>query len=620
MATGGKGGQHALSTLYVGDLLLEVSEAHLDEKFAAIGPIAMIHVCRDSCTNASLGYAYVNYYSQIDAQQALDTLNYSDILGRCCRIMWSKRERPFQASPEANIFIKNLDLSIDSKALYDTFSIFGHILSCKVASSPDGTSRGYGFVQYESEDAAKQAIERVNGMLIGEKKVFVGPFTKRDRSDEDAVREGRSVHVRNIPDEWDDAQVLELFVPLGEVLSSLIMSDVKNNKRYGFVNFKDVDTANTAVKMLHGKDLRTEDEKRAMEDQEEVGEENDGEEATNTALGKPPNGSKRVPGHCLMVSHAKSRIERQREAQQERFEGIRLYVRNLPPEIQDDDLRALFEKFGAITDLKAVQDRDTGVCKGYGFVRFATMEEATAAVEHLHLRHAIPGALPLQVGLAGPKGSERGPKGADAKGRFGAGKGVGKAGAFKGGKDISGKGGGQNLNPTWGIDPQRHPPMGMYPSQLQNADRPPWPPGPYPQAPPWSAVPSMAALGGGMLGGMPYQPSAYMPRPGMPLQACYPQAPAMAQQMQPMPHQQVASLSNAPALQKQKLGERLFPIVARMEAKLGGERNAGKITGMLLEMDEMEIMRLLDSEETLRQKVAEAIRILTRTLGTAADE
>ena len=82
-------------------------------------------------------------------------------------------------SGAGNIFVKNLDRSIDNKALYDTFSLFGNILSCKVACDKDGKSQGYGFVHYETDEAAKQAIERVNGMQIGDKTVGVTQFLKR---------------------------------------------------------------------------------------------------------------------------------------------------------------------------------------------------------------------------------------------------------------------------------------------------------------------------------------------------------------------------------------------------------------------------------------------------------
>ena len=60
--------------------------------------------------------------------------------------------------------VQNLDKSIDNKALHDTFSAFGTILSSKVALDPAGESKGYGFVHYELDESAQLAIEKVHQM------------------------------------------------------------------------------------------------------------------------------------------------------------------------------------------------------------------------------------------------------------------------------------------------------------------------------------------------------------------------------------------------------------------------------------------------------------------------
>ncbi|CAG2233965.1 PABPC [Mytilus edulis] len=57
--------------------------------------------------------------------------------------------------------------------------------------------------------------------------------------------------------------------------------------------------------------------------------------------------------------------------------------------------------------------------------------------------------------------------------------------------------------------------------------------------------------------------------------------------------------------QEQMLGERLFPLILNMYPDL-----AGKITGMLLEMDNLELLKLLKSKESLEAKVQEAVAVL----------
>merc|ERR1719343_256104 len=91
---------------------------------------------------------------------------------------------------------------------------------------------------------------------------------------------------------------------------------------------------------------------------------------------------------------------------------------------------------------------------------------------------------------------------------------------------------------------------------------------------------------------------------GMPQQQQ--QAPAQPQPGGPL---NAATLAAAPPqVQKQMIGEKLFPAIAKFQPEL-----AGKITGMMLEMDNSELLMLLESEQQLRAKVDEALGVLEST-------
>ncbi|KAG8451652.1 hypothetical protein GDO86_003736 [Hymenochirus boettgeri] len=361
---------YPMASLYVGDLHPDVTEAMLYEKFSPAGPVLSIRVCRDMITRRSLGYAYVNFQQPADAERALDTMNFDVIKGKPIRIMWSQRDPSLRKSGVGNVFIKNLDKSIDNKALYDTFSAFGNILSCKVVCDENG-SKGYAFVHFETQDAADRAIEKMNGMLLNDRKVFVGRFKCRKEREAELgakAKEFTNVYIKNFGEDMDDERLKETFSKYGKTLSVKVMTDLSGkSKGFGFVSFEKHEDANKAVDDMNGRDMN---------------------------------------GKIMFVGRAQKKVERQAELKRRfeqlkqerisRYQGVNLYIKNLDDTIDDEKLRKEFSPFGSITSAKVMLE--DGRSKGFGFVCFSSPEEATKAVTEMNGR--IVGSKPLYVALA----------------------------------------------------------------------------------------------------------------------------------------------------------------------------------------------------------------------------
>ncbi|XP_044727965.1 polyadenylate-binding protein 1 isoform X2 [Chrysoperla carnea] len=609
---------YPMASLYVGDLHSDITEAMLFEKFSPAGPVLSIRVCRDMITRRSLGYAYVNFQQPADAERALDTMNFDPMKGRPIRIMWSQRDPSLRKSGVGNVFIKNLDKGIDNKAMYDTFSAFGNILSCKVAQDETGQSKGYGFVHFETEEAANKSIEKVNGMLLNGKKVYVGRFISRKEREKELGEKAKlftNVYVKNFGDELTEEMLKEMFEKYGTITSYKIMISDKDGKSrgFGFVAFEDADAAEQAVMELNGKELTE---------------------------GKP-----------LYVGRAQKKAERQLELKRRfeqlkierlnRYQGVNLYVKNLDDTIDDERLRKEFMLFGTITSAKVMLEE--GRSKGFGFVCFSSPEEATKAVTEMNGR--IVGTKPLYVALAQRKEDRKAHLASQYVQR------MANIRMQQMGQMFQPGGAGGYFVPTL-PQPQRF----YGPAQMtQIRATPRWTPQPqvraggaqagtagYPTmagsfrpAGPRSAGAQTTAMRGAIaarpitgqqgVGNIPGRPvvqgpvvssnagraanykyTANMRNP--PQQIGMTPAPAVQQAVhiqgqEPLTASMLAAAP--PQEQKQMLGERLFPLIQRMYPEL-----AGKITGMLLEIDNSELLHMLEHNESLKAKVEEAVAVL----------
>ena len=367
------------ASLYVGDLDPSVSEAHLYDIFSPIGAVSSIRVCRDAITKTSLGYAYVNFNDHDAAKTAIEKLNFTPIKGKLCRIMWSQRDPSLRKKGAGNIFIKNLHPDIDNKALYDTFSVFGNILSSKVATDETGKSKGFGYVHFEEDESASEAIDALNGMLLNGQEIYVGPhLSKKERESkfEEMKANFTNVYIKNINTETTDKEFEELVAKFGKTDSVVLERTPEGeNKGFGFVNFVNHEDAVKCVEELNNTEFK---------------------------------------GQPLYVNRAQKKYERQQELKKQyeatrmekmaKYQGINLFIKNLDDSIDDKKLEEEFAPYGTITSAK-VMTTENGKSKGFGFVCFSTPEEATKAITEKNQQ--IVAGKPLYVAIAQRKDVRR---------------------------------------------------------------------------------------------------------------------------------------------------------------------------------------------------------------------
>jgi len=352
-------------SLYVGDLAPDVTEALLHDVFKKVGPVLSIRVCRDAVSRVSLGYAYVNFVQATDAERARETLNYHPIHGKPIRIMWCQKDPNVRKQGKGNIIIKNLHKTIDNPTLYDTFSQFGNILSCKVEMDKEtAESKGYGFVHFESGDAAKQAIEKVDGMQLAGQVVNVQAFIPRTERIEHNKATFTNLEIKGFKEEVTEEDLNKFFAEYGEVKRVKLLKDRKNQP----FAFLDYSTHEAATKAIDTWDSKHSEELCAE-------------------------------GAELSIKRSLTKAERKEEQQKHKATRFAqqaensvggLYVGNLSDDVTDDMLKEAFEKFGGLQRAQVMCSKyGPKKSRGFGFVCFgdaATAERARQEMNNYELQ------------------------------------------------------------------------------------------------------------------------------------------------------------------------------------------------------------------------------------------
>lgn len=323
--------------------------------------VKAVIIMRDHQTFRSKGFAILEFTNQDECKflpdflgdKALRALNYTEILGNELNLC-PYRPGGMRDKTSSNLFIKNLPGETKSVELYQLCVPYGKIFSARVKYNPNGTCKGYGYVQYETKEEADKAIEAVNGTTFKGTKIAAERFLASG-SRTASFMKYNNLFVKNVPKRFTDKDLVSLFEPHGEIISAVVIKespDAAENKGFGFVCFKKAEDAKNAEEKL--KNLT-------------------------------------IEGQALFICRALPKEERRKQLREERlkaFKDCNLYVKELPEDITDEKLKEAFEVFGKVVSARVMLERrqnlETGETemksRGFGFVCFNDKQGANAAL------------------------------------------------------------------------------------------------------------------------------------------------------------------------------------------------------------------------------------------------
>lgn len=83
-------------------------------------------------------------------------MNNHHVGGQAIRIMPDQKK--MATNEKGNLIIKNIDKAVSQEDIFNLFNEVGSVHACKLETFPDGTSRGFCYIQFKEEESATLAM------------------------------------------------------------------------------------------------------------------------------------------------------------------------------------------------------------------------------------------------------------------------------------------------------------------------------------------------------------------------------------------------------------------------------------------------------------------------------
>lgn len=268
------------------------------------------------------------------------------------------------------LIVNNLPQYFTEEEFESMFSNFGSVLSVRLCrSKTNNESLGYGFIEYVKPEDAAKAINDVDGLQLGNKKLRVA-YSEPVGED---IKNSTKVIVYKLPGRFDEDSMEELFGKYGKLVKVRLLRDsVTNKTKYtGHVFFERLADAQRAVTNLEG--FQPENSKNKLHLKIVDTDRPQGPSQPHThhvhpySVPRPfSQGGGRyqqIPSHVTAGKNCAN-----------------VFLYNVGELVTEQEIYNLFSQFGGLQKIDIVRDPNTRVCKGYAFLTFDNRPSAENAI------------------------------------------------------------------------------------------------------------------------------------------------------------------------------------------------------------------------------------------------